>query len=457
MSFIEMTGIAKTFSGMKVLDGVDFDVRRGEIHGLVGANGAGKTTLVHILAGLTVPDSGVIAIDGSQVAISGVAGAQKLGIGIAYQESQTLTGVSIAQSLLLGREPRGRFGIISERRIVEAARAFLSKTGISGIPVESSAGVLPEGQKRFVEAARAILVGTNLAIFDEPTAGLDSDETIRMTALIKRLKDDGVPVILISHDIPLVLGICGRVTVLKEGRRVGVFEARETTCGEISQMTGDPVSAFPARARASGDIVLSLPRAGIELHAGEIVGVETPGGDTKTGIIRAIFGVDPRSRGDYSIFGFKMRTGPPGGAVKHRIGLSSDERKLRNSALYLTIRKKTAYALVEHSPIRMGSESPFAGMPGFGGKSDPLSETAATTQNLFEPSEALEGRLPGDLMLGGVEVVIFDEPSRGADEAAKAEIYKLMNELANRGKGIIMFSLDKRELDGMCGLTAQIK
>jgi ribose transport system ATP-binding protein len=334
---------------------------------------------------------------------------------------------------------------------------FLAKTGISGIPVESSADALPEGQKRFVEAARAILMGTNLAIFDEPMSGLDSDETIRMTALIKRMKDDGVQVILISHDIPLVLDICDRVTVLKEGRRVGALEARETTCGEISRMIGEPASAFPSRTEASGDIVLSLPQAGIELRAGEIVGIEAPGGNLKTGIIRTIFGADPRNRGDYSIFGFKMRTGPPGGAIKHRIGLSSDERKLRNSALYLTIRKKTAYARVEHNPISIGGESPFAGMPGFGGKSGPRGETAATTQNLFEPSEALEGRIPGDLMLGNVEVVIFDEPSRGADEAAKTEIYKLMNELASRRKGIIMFSLDKRELDGMCGRTAQIR
>jgi len=158
--------------------------------------------------------------------------------------------------------------------------------------------------------------------------------------------------------------------------------------------------------------------------------------------------VDPRNRGDYSIMGFTMRSGPPGGSVRHRIGLSGEERKLRSSALYLTVRKKIAYASVEHSAARFGGETAFGSL--FGGKHDPIKETAATTGNLFEPSEALEGRSPGELMLSGVDAVIFDEPSRGTDESAKTEIYNLMNELARRDKGIILLSLDERETDGMC-------
>jgi ABC-type branched-subunit amino acid transport system ATPase component len=149
-----------------------------------------------------------------------------------------------------------------------------------------------------------------------------------------------------------------------------------------------------------------------------------------------------------------MKSSPPGGAVRHRIGLSGDERKLRNSALYLTVRKKIAYACVEHSSTRLSGESAFGSL--FGGRHDPVKETAATTTGLFEPSEALGGRPPGELILRGVDTLIFDEPSRGTDESARAEIYNLMSELARQGKGIILLSPDEREINGMCDRVIQL-
>ncbi|MDR1651503.1 MAG: ATP-binding cassette domain-containing protein, partial [Synergistaceae bacterium] len=312
MAFIEMTGITKTYAGIRALDGVDFDARDGEIHGLVGANGSGKTTLVHIIAGLVSPDAGRISIGGSPAAIGGVKGAQELGIGIAYQDSQLINGITIAQSLMLGREPRGRFGMIRERDINDAAKDFLGKIGLDDIPVEKSASLMPDGMRKFVEAARAILIGTKLAIFDEPTAGLDGEETGRMEVLIRRLKDGGLPVILVSHDIGFIIGMCDRVTVLDRGSKTGVFVTGETGRDDLSRMIGEP-AAFPSRGEPAGEVVLSLPGGGAELRAGETVGIYVPGGDIKTGLIRSIFGNDPRNSGDYSIFGFKMRVGPPGG------------------------------------------------------------------------------------------------------------------------------------------------
>ena len=339
--------------------------------------------------------------------------------------------------------------MISEHKTNEAAREFLGKIGIRDIPAESPTHSLSEDQKKMAEAARAILVGTKAIIFDEPTARLTPDETERMAHLIRDAARGGAAVILISHDMPFVMGLCARVTVLREGRRIGTFDTDGTNADDIARYIGEPPATFPARTETKGGIVFSEPKTGIEIRAGETVGMRIPDGDLKTGIIGAIFGAEPRNRGDVSIFGITMRMGLSGGAIRHRIGLSPDERKLRGSALYISIRKNTAYARFEHTPIRFGGESPLGSIFG-GGRSDPLRETAAMAQSLFEPSEALEGRSPGELMFGGVDAVMFDEPARGTDESARAEIYKLMNELARRGKGIILFSLDEREIDGMC-------
>ena len=446
MGLIELTGVTKTFAGIKALDGANFDIREREIHGLVGANGAGKTTLVQVLAGIARPDSGSVRIDGNPVSINSVLDAHKYGIGIAYQSGQLISNITTSQYLMLGRESKGRFGVISERKTNEAARAFLKGLGLSDLPAEEPIGSLSEAGKKYLEAARAILIGKRLVIFDETATGLPPEDAERMSAIIRT----AARAVVISHDIPFILGICDRVTVLRDGRNAGTFVTSEVSVAEIVGAIGMDPAAFPERAEKKGDVVLSLPRINLEIRAGETVGVNLPEGGEKTELLRAMVGVDPRSRGDYSIMGFSMKLSPPGGATRHRIGLSGDERKLRNSALYLTVRKKIAYACVEHSHTKFGGESAFGSLFG---KSDPVKETAATTADLFEPSKMFDGRSPGELMLGGVDVVIFDEPSRGADESAKKEIYSLMNELAQRGKGIILLSLDERETEGMCDRT----
>ena len=448
MGLIELTGVTKTFAGIKALDGVDFDIRAGEIHGLVGANGAGKTTVAHILAGIMLPDAGSFKIDGEHVSmIKGVLDAHKYGIGIAFQTSQLISNITASQYLMLGREYKGRFGVVSERKTNELARAFLDRLDLSGFPADATIGRLSEACKKYLEAARAIQIGSRLVIFDETATGLPPEDAERMSNLIRTAARGGAALV-ISHDIPFILRLCGRVTVLREGRRVGTFKVSSADAGEIIRAIGEPPAEFPERTVGQGDVVLSMPKLNLEIRAGETVGIALPDGGEKVELLKAIVGVDPRNRGDYNIMGVTMRSGPRGGAVRHRIGLSGDERKLRGSALYITARKKIAYACVEHTDFKIGGESIFGGI--LGGRHDPVKETAATTSTLFEPSEVLEGRSPGELMLGGVDAVIFDEPSRGTDESVRAEIYGLMNELARRGKGIILLSLNEREMEGMC-------
>jgi ribose transport system ATP-binding protein len=456
MNVLEMAGVKKTFAGIAALDGADLDVREGEIHGITGENGSGKSTLAHVLAGITEPDSGNIVFRGTRCRIRSVAYSQALGIGVAYQGMPPLRGITVAQTVMMGHEPRNVFRFINDRRVNEEADSLLKAIGITDISPLDYTELLPERKSKLVYIARAVFLGTRLVIIDEPSDGLDSDGIQKLSEIVMKLKKDGTPAVLISRDPAMITGLCDRLTVLRGGRAVKTLESKDAKPDVLPRFMGAPRAEYPPRRRpALGETAVSLMKAGIEIRRGETVGINCADDARKTEIIRSIFGVDPRKSGETAIFGIKMRTGPPGGSARLRIGLSPDERKLRGAALCVTKRKTSAYARVEHSPPNTGGRSPFT-IPGFGQSRDPAGETVTVIQSMFEPSRILGGQIPADLIFGGADAAIFDEPSRGADEAAKTEIYKLMAELAERGKGIAIFSLDARELKGLCDRTIDI-
>jgi ribose transport system ATP-binding protein len=452
VNILEMTEVKKTFGGIAALDGVNFRVSEGEIHGITGENGSGKSTLAHILAGIAEPDSGEISFCGTRCRISGPASSQALGIGVAYQDIPPLRGITIAQTIMMGREPHNRFGIIDDRRINEEAGSLLRAIGITDISPLDYAELLPERLGKFAGIARAVFLGTRLVIMDEPSDGLDASGMEKLSAIVMKLKNNGTPVILISRNPDMITGMCDRVTVLRGGRAVRTLESKDATPDELLRIMGTARAEYPSRPVSPGKTLLALPKRGIEIRQGETVGMNCADDARKTEIIRSILGIEPRGSGETSIFGIKMRTGPPGSATRYRIGLSQDERKLRCAALCVTARKASAYARVEHSPANAG-ERFLPLLQGFGLGRGQSAETETVIQNLFTPSQILGGRSHSDLIFGGADVVIFDEPSRGADEAAKVEIYNLTAELTARGKGILLFSLDVREIEGMCGRT----
>ena len=457
MSFLEISGIRKSFGGIKALAGVDFEAERGEIHGLAGANGSGKSTVAHILAGITSPDAGSVRLDGTAFKTGNIAASQAAGIGIVYQESQAIAEMTVAQTVMMGREPRSMFGVINERRVNEAAAVFLNKIGLAYIPPEVQVGSLAENDTKLVEIARAALLGERVAIFDGADEGLNRMGAEHLRGVLRMLKDRGAASIVVSHDMEFLLSMCDRVTVLRNGRRFLTVESSAVEPGELVTLAGEPAAKIPRIEAPVGEIAREVPSFGLSLRGGEITGAEISDGPAKTGLIKALFGVDPRMRGDVGIFGFSMRMSPPGGAVRHRIALSRDERKLRCSALYITARKNTAYARVEHTPVKMSGESLFAGALGFGKRSDPVGETLAAASKIFAPSETYGGRSLADLMFKGVDTAMFDEPSRGADESAKSEIYALIAELAKRGMAILVFTTRKKELETLCGRVAEIR
>ncbi|MDR3165632.1 MAG: ATP-binding cassette domain-containing protein [Synergistaceae bacterium] len=457
MSFLEMSGISKSFGGIRALDGVDFNAEAGEIHGLAGANGSGKSTIAHILAGITIPDSGGVRLGGAALRTGDIAASLAAGIGIVYQERQIISGMTVAQTIMLGREPRSMFGVISDRRVNEAAAIFLSKIGLGNISAEARIGSLHENDVKLVEIARVVLLGEHVAIFDEAEEGLGRPGVEKLRGVLRMLKEKGVTTIVVSHDPEFLLSMCDRVTVLRNGRKFSTVEASALQPGELVVLAGESAAEIPTREALLGSVAREVPSLGLSFRGGEITGAEIPDGAAKTGVIRALFGVDPRTSGDVGIFGFSVRMPPPGGAVRHRVGLSHEERKLRGSALYLTVRKNTAYARVEHTPIWVGGESFFSGVLGFGRRSNPVEETLAASSEIFAPSEIYGGLSPADLMFIDVDTVIFDEPSRGTDESAKSEIYALITELAKRGKAILVFTTQKKELEKLCGRVTEIQ
>ncbi|MDR1133770.1 MAG: hypothetical protein LBL05_06370, partial [Synergistaceae bacterium] len=301
------------------------------------------------------------------------------------------------------------------------------------------------------------MIGERLAVFDEAEEGLNRPGAEKLRGVLRMLKDKGVASILVSHDPEFLLSMCDRVTVLRNGRKFSTVKASEVGPGELVTLTGEPAAEIPRAETSPGKVTREAQAFGLSLRGGEITGAEISDGEAKTGVIRALFGVDPRPKGDVSIFGFSMRMSPPGGAVRHRIGLSREERKLRDCALYVTVRKNTAYARFERAPIRMGGESPFSGVLGFGKRSDPVRETLVYAPEIFTPSETYGGRSPADLMFKDIDAVIFDEPSRGADESAKSEIYAFIAELARRGIAVLVFTTRKKELESLCDRVAEIR
>jgi ABC-type sugar transport system ATPase subunit len=433
---LEAISVKKTFRGVRALDGADIAIAEGEIHALVGPNGAGKSTLAHILSGIITPDSGTIIWNGREVRMNGAISALKMGIGTVFQESSLLPNIGTGANLLLGNEPRNKFGFIDEKKLWEKASELLSGAGLNRVDPNDPAGKLSSAESRFVELARASYIGASLVILDEPASGLPERDRDAMLSFISGLRARGTSVLLITHDTADI-GICDRVSEMRDGR---VSAPRE---GSPSGET----PSYPPKEGVPGEAVFEYGQTGLSVLRGEITGILGLSDGGKSELLRRVFGVDPRDRGGMSFFGIKMRVGPPGGSIKHRVGLSGDERKLRCVALAVTVRKKAAYASVEKSGLLSSDES---GLSAFGIGSrprDPVAETEALIQDLSKPGGADIGA-PGPFK--DADIAVFDEPSRGADAASRGEIYKLMRELSRAGRGVLLLSHDSGEIAGMC-------
>lgn len=455
------TAISKRFPGVVALDAVTFDLRAGEVHALMGENGAGKSTLIKIITGAYRRDEGMLTVDGKEVDFAAPSDSQSLGIVAIYQEFSQVASLSVAENIFLGEWPM-RQGRIDWTRMNAEAQALLDRFAVDADPRDtlSSLGV---ATRQMVEILKTIRKpGVRILIMDEPTSALSDQDTERLFTLIRKLRDEGVAIIYISHRLHEIMQICDRITVFRNGRNVGTLVATETTIDDIvTMMVGRelnnryPAKGGPTRAEVAVEVkglADGNRLAGIDLkaHKGEVLGLTGLVGAGKTETLRAIFGADPVIQGQVLINGSPAGTGGPAAAIARGVGLIPESRKEQGLVLPLT--------LVANAGLASLSQKLFS-------LRDRTAERSRTTELIGslqvsppDPQNRVANLSGGNQqkivlakwLMRQCDVLLFDEPTRGIDVGAKYQIYSLIAEAANAGKCVIVASSDIDEIAGIC-------
>lgn len=456
---IELKHICKEFPGVRALDNVDFTLLPGEVHVLLGENGAGKSTLIKILSGLYHPTSGEIYINGELQHFIGPKSAEKAGIATIYQELNLCENLNVAENIFIGRLPN-RFGCVDKTKLHEMARSALDELNLDydTHTIVSKMGV---AQKQMVEITKAVSRDTKILIMDEPTAVLTEREIVELFKVIHLLKSRGVGIIYISHRLQELHEIGDRVTILRDGKYITTVDMKQTTEDDlVTMMVGREIKdKFPARVSNIGDVVFRAEHistvdkvrdVSLEVRAGEIVGIAGLVGSGRTEFARAIFGADPRSEGKIFINGKEVIIHSPLDAIQHGMGFVTEERKKDGLVLILSVCENVV--LASH---KQTSKGPLADLK----KQQRIAEDYVDKINIKTPSiHQMAVNLSGGnqqkvilakWMSANSKIIIFDEPTRGIDVGAKAEVYRLMNQLLENGACIIMISSELPEIMGM--------
>jgi len=457
--------VTKSFAGVTALRDVDFDLRRGEVHALMGENGAGKSTLMKILAGVHSSDAGLVRIDGLPVAFTGVRDAEAAGVAIIHQELNLVPELSVAENIFLGREPLIAGLVIDRRRMIRAAARLLERLAVN-IDPESRVASLRVGEQQLVEIAKALSLDARVLIMDEPTSALSSAECETLFKVVRQLTSDGVAIIYTSHRIDEVLELAHRVSVLRDGKRMLTAPIGELTRGAIiSAMVGRELVASHRGATVNGAAVLSvrnltldmpgvhgwkrvLHGVNFDLSRGEILGIGGLLGSGRTEILESIFGATQgRPGGEIEIDGATAEINSPAEAYRLGLALVTEDRKTRGLHLAASIRSNVALPSV-------GALSRF-GLRAFGRESalarDVVGRLSVRCAGIDQTVATLSGGNQQKVVIGKwlatePRVLLLDEPTRGIDVGAKQEIYQLIFRLAEQGLGILVVSSELPEL-----------
>jgi len=457
------TGVTKAFPGVQALRGVDFDLRGGEVHALVGENGAGKSTLTRILAGVEVPGGGHMLLAGGAYAPRSRAEAEANGVRMVMQELNLVGNLTVAESIFIERLPN-RLGFIDYRALHDAARAAMAKVGLDDIDPATPVKSLGVGRQQMVEIAAGLSKQCHVLALDEPTASLTDAEVELLFAQVRRLKAQGVGVIYISHRIEEVLSIADRVTVLRDGQVVGTRATSELDSEAVIRMMVGRNLGNECLAPSCGRGAIALRVAGLtcgervrdvsfEAFRGEVLGVAGLMGSGRTETMRAIFGADTPEGGEVHLHGHSepARIRKPGDAVRHGIALLTEDRKEQGLFLALPVRANV-------SITRLGGVSRLGWIES--SRERQIARDYAQSLGIKCSSvEQVVGQLSGGnqqkvviakWLYRDCDVLIFDEPTRGIDVGAKFEIYRMLADLAARGKAILFVSSDLKELMAIC-------
>ncbi len=457
---VELDNVCKSFPGVKALDDVSFKLKSGEVLALLGENGAGKSTLMKILSGVYVKDSGTMKIFGETVEEMDPVKAQEMGIAIIHQELNMCDHLTVAQNIFLGREMT-RKGILSDDDMNREASKILGRLNMD-IDPDTLVGDLSVSKQQMVEIAKALSTNAKILIMDEPTSALTSKEIEDLFTIIKRLKNEGHGIVYISHRLEELEHIVDRVMILRDGQYIVSMDYKDTNLREIiSYMVGREITEkFPRIERSVGKKILevqnlnagdNVKNVSFSLHEGEIVGIAGLMGAGRTETTRALFGADPKDTGRIFIDGKEVKINRPIDSINAGIVLVPEDRKKDGLCTKLSIRDNIALPNLDILGSKLGVIN----------RKKEREMTRKTVEDLHIRLASVEGNAEG--LSGGNQqkvvvgkwlarnsrVVIFDEPTRGIDVAAKVEIYNLMNELKDKGIGVLFVSSEMPEVLGM--------
>lgn len=457
---LELAGVRKTFGSVVALADGNLTVQPGSIHALVGENGAGKSTLIKVVAGLHRRDEGIFRFQGDDVDFTSTAEAKDAGIAVIYQEPTLFPDLSVTENIFMGRQPLGRGRRIDKQAMLTEAEQIFARLGVNLDPRRPAQG-LSIADQQIIEIAKAISLDAHLLIMDEPTAALSGVEVERLFAVARSLRDEGRGIVFISHRFDEVFALCDTITVMRDGAFVGTTDAAETTNDQlVTMMVGREVSElFPKTAAEIGEVVLrveNLTTAGtfhdvsFTVRSGEIVGLAGLVGAGRSEIARAVFGVDPYDSGTVTLADKHIPKANPQAAIKSGMALVPEDRRQQGLVIESSVARNIGAAIrgrLAHwgllaSSTENRAADPWATMLQV--KTSALSMEAATMSGGNQQKVAIAKWLATDPQL-----LIIDEPTRGIDVGTKAEVHRLLCELAGQGLAILMISSELPEVLGM--------
>jgi len=457
---LEIRNISKAFPNVQALTNVSLDIRPGEVLAFVGENGAGKSTLLKIINGDYKPDSGTLTIDGRRLNFANPSEAHKGGVRVIYQEPEIIPGVDVAENIWVGELPR-RLVLIDRRKLIDQVRHSLEEYGFENVlPMNLMGDQLSSAQRQVVEIMRALKEGVRVLALDEPTSSLTDEEVERLFALVRRLREEGVAIIYVSHRIKEILQLCDRVAILRDGRLVAVRPAAELNDAEIVRlMVGRELSdVFQRRPAGTDQEVLRVENLNSNWHrdvsfhinAGEVVGFAGLVGAGRSELAKVVFGELPKASGKVFLAGRDVNIRRPDDAIAKGIGFAPEDRKREGLVLIRSVLENASIAILDritrfHFVQRRLERSIATGF---------IEKLRVRTPSLEQEVGKLSGGNQQKVVLARwlaarPKVLILDEPTRGIDVGAKAEIYRLIDDLANEGLGIMFISSELPEILGL--------
>ncbi|MFF9583405.1 sugar ABC transporter ATP-binding protein [Streptomyces achromogenes] len=457
---LALKGVSKSFGAVRALRDVSLELLPGEAHALAGENGAGKSTLIKILAGVHRPDAGQVLLDGGPVVLHGPGDARAAGIAVIHQEPTLFPDLSIAENIFIGRAPTRALGRIDHKATREATAALMRRLGV-GLDPERPARGLSIADQQLVEIAKALSFDARVLIMDEPTAALTGGEAARLFGVVRTLRERGAAVLFVSHRLEEIFAVCQKVTTLRDGARIAAEPLAGMTEDDlIRRMTGrDLAELYPKRHVPVGDVALSvrrLTREGVftdvsfEVRRGEIVGLAGLVGAGRTEVARAVFGVDRRDAGEVEVAGRPLPNGAPSAAMAAGLALVPEDRRAQGLVMGLSIERNigltglrtTARAGLVHRRAERRRSLDWA------------VRLQVKYARIADAVSTLSGGNQQKVVLAkwlatAPQVLVVDEPTRGIDVGTKAEVHRILGELAADGMAVLMISSDLPEILGM--------